>query len=412
MEPTKAVAAWRTPRPWLFGVASVPYGGFNGVVAVALPYLLRRHGVPVERIAAIAALVQAPTIWYFLWAPVVDVRFRRRTWVMTLAVASAACSTLALGREGGPIRSLTVLLVAASIFSQPISSAIGGLVSSVMPNALRGRTAGWSQAGILGGGVAAGGLAVWLAANASAAVTALSVGLLIAAPAFIVLAIDEPPPSDDGWGSHLSRIFREVLTMLKRREVWLGFAFFLSPIGAGALMNLFSAVASDFHASADMVIVVVALAGVVMPLGALVGGAMCDRYDRWRVYPVAGLVAAASTGAMLLAPSIPATYVAGAVGYAFTTGVCYAAFMSLALELVGSSTAAGGTQFTLFMAAVNVPVVYMLRLDGIGHARWGVHGMLAVDAISNLVFGVLLLASVGVVRSRFARRAAAPRLAD
>jgi hypothetical protein len=54
----------------------------------------------------------------------------------------------------------------------------------------------------------------------------------------------------------------------------------------------------------------------------------------------------------------------------------------------------------------------MLRLDGIGHARWGVHGMLAVDAISNLVFGVLLLASVGVVRSRFARRAAAPRLAD
>jgi PAT family beta-lactamase induction signal transducer AmpG len=231
VEPTKAVAAWRTPRPWLFGVASVPYGGFNGVVAVALPYLLRRHGVPVERIAAIAALVQAPTIWYFLWAPVVDVRFRRRTWVMTLAVASAACSTLALGREGGPIRSLTVLLVAASIFSQPISSAIGGLVSSVMPNALRGRTAGWSQAGILGGGVAAGGLAVWLAANASAAVTALSVGLFIAAPAFIVLAIDEPPPSDDGWGSHLSRIFREVLTMLKRREVWLGFAFFLSPIG-------------------------------------------------------------------------------------------------------------------------------------------------------------------------------------
>jgi MFS family permease len=333
---------------------------------------------------------------------------------MTLADASAVCSTLALGREGGggALRSLTVLLVAASIFNQPISSALGGLVSTVMPNALRGRTAGWSQAGILGGGVAAGGLAVWLAANASAAVTALSVGLLIAVPAFVVLAIDEPPPSDGGLRSRLSKILRDVLTMLKRREVWLGFVFFVSPMGAGALMNLFSAVASDFHASSGVVILVVALAGVVMPLGAVVGGAICDRYDRWRVYPVAGLVAATSSGAMLLAPSIPATYVAGAVGYAFTTGVCYAAFMSLALELVGSSTAAGGTQFTLFMAAVNIPVVYMLRLDGMGHARWGVRGMLAVDAISNLVFGVLLLVSVGVVRSRFARRAAAPRHVD
>jgi MFS family permease len=379
------------------------------LVAVALPYLLRRHGITVERIASISALVQAPTIWYFLWAPVVDVRFRRRTWLMALAVASAACSALAIWHDAGAIRALTVLLVAASVFNQPISSALGGLVAHVVPNTLRGRTAGWSQAGILGAGVAAGGLVVWLAARAPAPVIALTIGLFIAAPAFAVLAIDEPPPSNIGLRPHLSRMLRDVLTMLKRREVWLGLVFFLSPIGAGALMNLFSAVASEFHASSNMIILVVALAGVFMPLGALVGGSLCDRYDRWRVYPITGLVAATCVGAMFLAPLTAVTYVAGAAAYAFATGLAYAAFMSLAFEMVGSASAASGTRFTVFMAAVSVPVVYMLRLDGLGHARWGVRGLLAVDATANAVFGVVFLAGVGIVRARFARRSTAPR---
>jgi MFS family permease len=255
----------------------------------------------------------------------------------------------------------------------------------------------------------AGGLAVWLSGNAPPAVTALVVGLLIAAPAFAVLAIAEPTPAHVARRAQLSRMKRAVMTMLKRREVWLGLVFFLSPIGAGALMSLFSAVAGDFHASPNVVIVVVALAGILMPLGALAGGNACDRYDRWRVYPIAGLLAAISVSPMLVAPLTPASYVAGAAGYAFTTGVCYAAFMSLAFELVGSASAASGTQFTLLMAAVNVPVVYMLRLDGIGHGRWGVRGMLAVDAISNAVFGVLFLAIVGIVRSRFARRSTSSR---
>jgi len=376
---------------------------------VALPYLLRRHGITVERIASISALVQVPTIWYFLWAPIVDVRFRRRTWLMALAVASAACSALAIGRDAGAIRSLTVLLVAASVFNQPISSALGGLVAHVVPNELRGRTAGWSQAGILGGGVVAGGLVVWSVANAPAAITALTIGLVVAAPAFAVLAIDEPSRSKIGLRPHLSRMLRDVLTMLKRREVWLGLVFFLSPIGAGALMNLFSAVAAEFHASSNMIILVVAMAGVFMPLGALVGGSLCDRYDRWRVYPITGLVSAACVGAMSLAPLTAATYVSGAAAYAFATGLAYAAFMSLAFEMVGSGSAASGTRFTVFMAAVSVPVVYMLRLDGFGHRRWGVRGMLAVDATANAVFGVAFLACVGIVRARFARRSAAPR---
>jgi MFS transporter, PAT family, beta-lactamase induction signal transducer AmpG len=393
-----------TPRPWLFGLASAPYGCFNGLITVALPYLLVHRGIPVERIAAIAAFVQAPAIWYFLWAPVVDIRWRRRTWVVLLSVLSAMCAAIAIGRTAVPtIWSLTILLVAASVFNQPISSAIGGLIVSVTPNAMRGRTAGWSQAGIFVGGVVAGGVAVGLAAVAPPGITALTVGLLIAVPSLVVLAIREPSPRKTGFAEHVLEMFGDVVAMLKRRDVWVGLLFFMSPVGAGALLSLFSAVASDFHASTTEVIWVVVIAGVMTPAGALIGGMLCDRFDRWRVYPIAGLTAAVAAGALYFAPLTPASYLAGAAAYSVATGFCYATFMSLALELVGSSTAANGTRFTMFMAAVNVPVVYMLRLDGLGYSHAGVRGMIAVDAVSNAVFGLLLLVGVDRLRARLVK---------
>jgi len=389
------LAGRATPRPFVIGIASMPYGCFNGLITVALPYVLRGDGIAVSHIATIAAVVQVPAIWYFLWAPIVDVRLRRRTWIVALSALSAACAGVAIGRSASPdVRSLTTLLVAASVCNQPVSSAIGGLVASMVPDELRGRTGGWSQAGMLAGGVLAGGAAIWLAGHARPAVRGLVVAVLIATPSLAALAVREPSPSKQSINAHMAAMARDVWAALHRRDVRLGLLFFLSPIGAGALTNLFSAVAPDFNASTGFVMIVVAIGGVLTPLGAILGGIICDRLDRWRVYPIAGLTAAASAGAMVFAPLVSATYVAGAAAYALSTGFCYAAFMSLAFELVGADTVAGGTRFTIFMAAVNVPVAYMLRLDGWGNAHGGVHGMLAVDAASNAIFGTAFLVGV------------------
>ena len=374
-----------------FALASAPYGAFNGLVAVGLPFILRQRGIPVERIAIVEAFVQAPSIWFFLWGPVVDLGFRRRTWIVVLSVASALCAAAALGAADGSRGALTTLLVLASVFCQPVSSAMGGLVATVVPNEHRGRTAGWSQAGIFLGGVVTGATTVWLSDRVSATSVAIVAAALIAAPSFVALTIDEPQPQIESWRRHFSDMLGDVRGTLARRDVWLGLLFFLSPIGAGALMDLFSGIASDFRASADVVIWTVVLGGALTPLGALIGGVVCDRFDRWLVYPITGLAAAVSAGVMAFAPLSPAAFLAGAAAYALSVGFCYAAFMALAFQLVGTSSAASGTRFTLFMAAVNVPVVYMLRLDGWGHARFGVHGMLAVDALSNGVFAVLFL---------------------
>jgi len=126
----------------------MPYGAFNGVVAVAIPYLLRKQGISVERIATIVALVQAPAVWYVLWAPVVDMKFRRRTWIVLLGVASAVATATALHLTTiGLLGAATGFFVLASALNQPVSSAVGGLVAAVMPAAKRGSAAGWSQAG-------------------------------------------------------------------------------------------------------------------------------------------------------------------------------------------------------------------------------------------------------------------------
>ena len=34
----------------------MPYGAFNAVITVLMPFLLRKHGVPVDRIAGMVAV--------------------------------------------------------------------------------------------------------------------------------------------------------------------------------------------------------------------------------------------------------------------------------------------------------------------------------------------------------------------
>ena len=379
----------------------IPYGAFYGIITVALPYLLRRQDLSVERIASISAFAQAPTIWYFLWAPAVDVRLRRRTWVVVLSAATAVCAALGLYLAGtGSVRLATAALVIGSAVSQPISSALGGLVAETIPDALRGRAGGWSQAGMLGGGVIAGGSAVWLSGHGPVGVAAVASALLILLPSLTALAIPEPRSPRTQLVPHLRAMSRDVAEMLRRREVLVALAFFLSPIGAGAAANLFPAVAGEYHASPGIIIWATGLGALATPLGALLGGVISDRFNRWRVYPLSGVASALSSGLMAIAPMSPTAFLLGTAGYALTLGVCYAAFMSLAFQLVGKATTASSTRFTLFMAAADVPVVYMLRLDGLAHAHLGVRGMLATDSLSNLIFAGLLMTVIGALKLR------------
>src|SRR5947199_8053119 len=85
--------------PWLFGILSIPYGVFNGLLVVLIPFLLRKHGVSPDRIANVIAISSIPNVWYFLWSPVVDTGLLRRTWFSSLPACRAFVDRLRLPRH-------------------------------------------------------------------------------------------------------------------------------------------------------------------------------------------------------------------------------------------------------------------------------------------------------------------------
>src|SRR5579885_2266985 len=90
----------RWPPPWLFFVLILPGGIYGGFTTTPLPFLLGKAGVPVEKIANIGSLLYIPNVLYFLWAPLVDMRLRRKHWLVFTSFASAACLAAAIPLVG------------------------------------------------------------------------------------------------------------------------------------------------------------------------------------------------------------------------------------------------------------------------------------------------------------------------
>src|SRR5690348_7940239 len=83
--------AERYAPPWIFGLTNLPFGVAGTYAGVAMPYLLRQAGVPVEKIAALAALVFLPAAYQLFWAPILDLGMRRRSWLVLCATSGALC---------------------------------------------------------------------------------------------------------------------------------------------------------------------------------------------------------------------------------------------------------------------------------------------------------------------------------
>jgi MFS family permease len=142
--------------PWLFGVVVLPYGFTTAVTVLLMPYLLRKYGMPVDRIAEISAIAILPAIWSFLWSPLADTGLRRRSWIIVSSVTAAVAAAVAVLDVHGSQAILTALLFLSNALTGLLSSACGALLTA-MPQGMKGRASGWYQAGNVGGGAAARG---------------------------------------------------------------------------------------------------------------------------------------------------------------------------------------------------------------------------------------------------------------
>jgi PAT family beta-lactamase induction signal transducer AmpG len=364
------------------------YWGFS---ALLIPYLLRKHGVPVDRIAEVAATASIPWVWFFFWCPVVDLGLRRRTWVLLSSGLASLCGLTVVLESAGSLTLVTSFLFAGNVALTLGYAAIGALMSALSPE-LRGRASGWAQAGNVGAGSLAGGAAVWLADAAKLPLLAVICAGVIFAPALAGLFIVETPHAPLALGSSFSALVGDIRDLLWSWRTLAGLVFLLSPVGAGAVGNLISGVGPDYHASgAEVAWITGAAGGVFTGLGAALGGLICDRVHRMTAYSLAGVLAAISAAWLMLGRATPFTFGAGYAAYALSTGIAYTAFTALVLDVLGRRQRGAATGYSVLTALGTLPVVYMTWLDGVGYKHWGGRGLMGVDAAANGVSGLLLL---------------------
>lgn len=377
--------------PWLFGILIIPYGFTSAVSTILMPYLLRKNGVAVGEIAGVVAIASLPSIWSFLWSPLADTGLPRRAWVVISAVASALAAAIAVADVRGSLAWLTTLLFLSNAFSGLLGASNGALLT-VMPESLRGRAAGWYQAGNLGGGAIAGGAVIWLADHAPLSAVAAAVAAATVLPALAAFGVVEPVLIRRSISIQMKGLFQDLREVFVSRRTWLGLVFFLSPVGSAAIGNLISGVGPDYRTSSNEVLLVSGIAGGLLSAGgSFIGGIVADRMNRMVAYALAGFLAAGFGAYLALAPLTPLTYGAGYSGYAIAAGFAYAVYTALLLDVIGHRRHAAASAYSTLNASGNIPIVYMTWLDGIGYKRWGARGLMGTDAVANGAFGIILL---------------------
>jgi len=381
------------PVPWLFGLLVLPLGIYVGFIWTALPLLLSQAGLTIGQIARISAILQVPPILLFLWTPVVDVKLRRRTWLVLGALATSLSLWVACQFGTGHVRLLTALLFVAGVVVALVPASCGGLMATMLSASAQAKASGWNQAGNWGGVGLGGALVIWLVARFSLPVAGLAAAALVALPAFLAFTITEPAPAISFWfRGRFAQFRKEALALFRSpRRRW-SVLLLVAPGSTCAAQTLLPALASHYGVGASGVLWTNGVAGgVVLGLGALSSVLIPADWDRGLTYAGAGLTNALAS-ILLLAGNRPSVYFWGTLLYLLTSGLCNARFVALVLDAIGPDDRDPSTWFSVLLSASNIPIASMIWLEGQSFNKFGTHGLLWTDAAANLVMFTVVAA--------------------
>jgi MFS family permease len=305
----------------------------------------------------------------------------------------------AVAAAPGNLTLLYIVVFVGSFASTFLGMTVESLLVYSTPPERHGRAGGWYQAGNLGGGGIGGGIGLWLGQNLPDPAEAGAVlGVICLLCAAGLLFVAEPPKLDrlERYTARITRVVRDLWLLVRSRVGVLAGLICLLPIGSGAASGLWSALAGDWHATADTVALVNGLlGGLASALGCLVGGWGSDRIDRKTSYVIYGLLQAACAVAMALAPRTESMFILFTLAYAFISGLTYAAFSALVLEAIGLGAAA--TKYNVMASLANTPIALMTLVDGRAQTEFGTSGMLHVEALCG-VAGVIVFMLIAAIR--------------
>jgi MFS transporter, PAT family, beta-lactamase induction signal transducer AmpG len=394
----------RHSHPVVFMFLVLPFGISSGYVTVAYAYLFSKAGVPVDAVAALVGAAMLPHVIKFLWAPLVDTTLSLKKWYILSGIITAAgiFATGILPVQVSSLPMLTFIVVVVNVAVSFLGMTTNGLAAYDVPDHMKGRASGYMQAGNLGGSGLGGGIGLWLAQHMQQ--TWMATGILSIACilcCFGLFFVKEPQSTirAEKILHTVENLVKDIWLTLKTRMGILAIVLCFLPLGTGAASNLWSAVAGDWHASAETVgLWTGIMSGIITAAGCLVGGWMCDRMDRKLAYVIFGLMQVICAVAMAIAPHTEIMYIIWTSIYAVTIGLSYAGFSAFVFEAIGKGAAA--TKFTVYASLSNFPIYYMTLVEGKAHTLWGPKGMLNTEAGFGIIGVVMFLVLLALVKRR------------
>jgi len=414
------------PMPaWLPFLLVMPSGLCNALSLVALPYFLAQRGLQMQQVGLSVALSMLPHAWRFLLGPLADLWLRRRSWYL-LSVATSAMSAIALysllERQHPSLALINLFLPVLNLGVAMADTAVASLSASLVATRQQGRAASAYTLGQLGWQGILGSLILflreppaWLGPRLGwlplsfTAIGIVAAGCMVAA-GLTVLFVREAPPGlrqlvlskdSSAGGAHAAYqpLWRELLGFVRSRAGMLGLLACVLPLGTSAIDCLEGALAGDYRAGAWHVAFVGGVGGTLAGLvGALAGGVLVARMGRFSAYCVASASMGITAIGLSALPANPSMYVVGMLFYGALASAVAAAFNAYAFQLIASSRAASSVCGLLY-GAVNLPLSYMLVVDGWAHTQAGRVGLFFTDGIICLI-SVLALVAMSRLRLR------------
>jgi hypothetical protein len=334
-----------------------------------------------------------PQAIYFLWSPITDFWMRRRTWLMVAAIAAAAAMIAAFQQPtlAGPWA--VGLMFLSACLGQLVVAGCGGMMGTLHSEVNRRRAGSFYQGGSLAFGALAVLVLVSLSGRLSLGILGWLAAAMIALPSLAALASPEQQTvADAGVGEKLLQIGHEFKSTFLR---WRAIPYTLTmvfPMCSGAMIALLPGLAADYRISGEQVAWINGLGGaLLMAAGALSASLVPARVRAPVSYLALGLVNAATLGVLSLGPLEPFVYFAGTVLFLYTIGAGYALFTAVVLEFLGVSGKSGSARYAIINSLGNVPVAYMIFIDGKSYAHWGARAMPGADAVLSAAGASILL---------------------
>ncbi len=385
MNGRKIAPVWILALPWL------TFGMVSGFVLVTLPNVLGAQGIPGARLGVAVAVIGSPMFWNFIFAPLLDVRFNRRTYALVfgiLGVAATAFTVLHMHQ----LVVVEIVMLIGFLSVCMYQSAVGGWVGSLIGENQDSKLGAWSTVyNLSGGGIGTmvSGYAIEHWNITTAATLCFAVFL---APLLAFIWIPSVPVGTVRLGENFSRFVREIGALIRRPQVLMALAMFILPSASFALTNVLSGWSGDFRAS-ELFVSLIGGGGIIAGgiIGSLLVPILARRIPLRALYLSIGLVGASFTLCMLMLPRTEAVFGLVFLGENTMQSAAIAAAAAITFEVIGTGNPLAATTYALLIAAGNLPIDYMAAVDARGYAWHGISGALLTDALLSAGACLLLV---------------------